>query len=61
MEDRELNLDELENVNVTSNNQANYENAMKNKDLYRKKGIEELEALKEKIVAEQESEKKNTR
>lgn len=61
MDKDELSLDELENVNVTSNNQANYKNAMNNKDLYRQKSIEELEALKEKIVTEKETEKKNTR
>ena len=57
----ELSLDELAKVATSPNNTANYENAMNNKDLYRKQQIEELEFLKEVILKEQESEKKNTR
>ena len=61
MEDRELNLDELENVHVSQDNKANYENTMNNKDLYRQKQIQELESLKDKILNDQENTRKNTR
>ena len=39
MEDRELDLDELENVHVAPNNNVNYNNALNNKDLYRQEQI----------------------
>ena len=61
MEDRELNLDELENVHVSPDNKTNYENTMNNKDLYRQKQIQELESLKDKILNDQENTRKNTR
>lgn len=49
MEKDELSMEELDNLNVSPNNIANYENAMNNKNLYRQKQIKELEALKEQI------------
>ena len=50
MEDRELDLDELENVHVAPNNNVNYNNALNNKDLYRQEQIKELEKLRESII-----------
>ncbi len=60
MEEKELNLEELEHVQASPNKEANYENAMNNKELYRKIQIEKLEKMKEDILNKTE-EKRNTR
>ncbi len=49
MMDRELNEKELEEVGMHPDKELNYEKAMKNKDLFRKKQIEELKKIKEEL------------
>ena len=60
MEEKELNIEELERVQVSPNNEVNIENAINNKELYRQDKIEELQKLKEELINKKE-EKRNTR
>ena len=61
MEEKELNLEELNNVRIIPNAEANYENVMHNENLYREKSIEELKRLKESLQTESEEKRRNTR
>lgn len=57
--EKELNLDELEKVNVSPNNNANYENSINSKELYCKSQIEELKRIKESFL--NKTEQKNNK
>ena len=59
MEREELNIEELSKVNVTQNQEVNYEKAMQNKNLYRSSSIEELRRIKEEILKEREQSRKS--
>ena len=52
----ELFEDDLEGVNALVNQNAAYEDTMKNKDLYRQDKIRELEGLKDSLLGKKEEE-----
>lgn len=58
---RELSLEELAKVYITLNEDANYQNALNNSDLYRKIQIEKLQKSKEAILQSETEEKRNCR
>lgn len=58
--DKELDLEDLQNINASPDNRANYYSAVGNEDLYRKKQIEELKALKKEILGKEYSEEETS-